>query len=96
MTTEDRAKVAIVFERINRTGIPLDTLQLLTAWTWSEDFDLQHEFEELREDLAPFGFAGVGEDSNLLLRCCAAVIAGDAAPTTLVSLRGSESPVSIR
>ena len=90
LTTEDRAKVAIVFERINRTGIPLDTLQLLTAWTWSEDFDLQHEFEELREDLAPFGFAGVGEDSNLLLRCCAAVIAGDAAPTTLVSLRGSE------
>jgi hypothetical protein len=90
LTTEDRAKVAIVFERINRTGIPLDTLQLLTAWTWSEDFDLQHEFEELREDLAPFGFAGVGEDSNLLLRCCAAVIAGDAAPSTLVSLRGSE------
>ncbi|MDZ4347828.1 MAG: hypothetical protein U1E51_35925, partial [Candidatus Binatia bacterium] len=88
LTTEDRAKVAIVFERINRMGVPLDTFQLLTAWTWSEEFDLQHEFDELREDLAPFGFAGVGEDSNLLLRCCSAVLAGDAAPSTLVNLRG--------
>ena len=90
LTTEDRAKVAIVFERINHTGVPLDTLQLLTAWTWSEEFDLQHEFDELREELAPFGFAGVGEDSDLLLRCFAAVLAHDAAPATLVGLRGAE------
>lgn len=90
LVTEDRAKVAIVFERVNRMGVPLDTLQLLTAWTWSEDFDLQHEFEDLREELEPFGFAGVGEDSNLLLRCCAAVLAHDAAPATLVSLNGSQ------
>ena len=90
LTTEDRPKVAIVFERINRSGVPLDTLQLLTAWTWSEDFHLQGAFEVLRDELAPFGFAGVGEDSDLLLRCCAAVLASDASPATLVSLRGSE------
>jgi hypothetical protein len=90
LTTEDRAKVAIVFERINRMGVPLDTLQLLTAWTWSEDFDLQHAFDELREELEPFGFAEIGEDSNLLLRCCAAVLGGDASPSTLVNLRGSD------
>lgn len=90
LTTEDRAKVAIVFERVNRTGVPLDTLQLLTAWTWSEEFDLQQQFEELREELEPFGFAGIGEDSNLLLRCCAAVLAGDASPRTLVGLNGAE------
>jgi len=90
LKTEDRAAVAIVFERINRTGVPLDTLQLLTAWTWSEEFDLQAEFESLREELEPFGFAGVGEDTNLLLRCCAAVLSGDASPNALVSLRGSE------
>jgi hypothetical protein len=90
LTTEDRAKVAIVFERINRMGVPLDTLQLLTAWTWSEDFDLQHEFEDLRDELEPFGFGGVGEDSNLLLRCFAAVLAQEASPTALVGLRGAE------
>lgn len=90
LTTEDRARVAIVFARINKTGIPLDTLQLLTAWTWSEEFDLQREFEDLRDELSRFGFAGVGEDSDLILRCCAAVLAGDAAPSTLVELRGTE------
>lgn len=90
LSTEDRATVAIVFERINRTGVPLDTLQLLTAWTWSEEFDLQQHFDELREELEPFGFGDVGEDSNLLLRCCAAVLAHDAAPTTLVSLKGED------
>jgi Protein of unknown function DUF262 len=40
-TTEDRATVAIVVERVNRKGVPLDTLQLLSAWTWSDEFDLQ-------------------------------------------------------
>ena len=90
LTTEDRARVAIVFARINRTGVPLDTLQLLTAWTWGEEFDLQREFADLRDELSRFGFAGVGEDSDLILRCCAAVLAGDVSPTTLVSLRGSD------
>lgn len=90
LDTEDRAKVAIVFERINRMGVPLDTFQLLTAWTWSEDFDLQREFEDLRDELEPFGFAGVGEDSNLLLRCCAAILAQDASPGALVGLRGAD------
>jgi uncharacterized protein with ParB-like and HNH nuclease domain len=33
LTTEDKTTVAIVFERVNRRGVPLDTLQLLTAWT---------------------------------------------------------------
>jgi hypothetical protein len=72
--TDDRAKVAIVFERVNRMGMELDILQLLSAWTWSEDFDLQEKFEEFAEELRPFGFQGVGDDSNLLLRCCAAIV----------------------
>jgi len=90
LTTEDRARVAIVFARINQTGTPLDTLQLLTAWTWSEDFDLQREFDDLRDELARFGFGGVGEDSDLMLRCCAAVLCGDASPSSLVELRGDQ------
>lgn len=35
METDDKSIVAIVFERINRAGIPLDSFQLLTAWSWS-------------------------------------------------------------
>lgn len=87
--TDSQAEVAIVFERVNRLGIALDAFQLLSAWSWSEDFDLQEQFRELATELEPFGFADVGQDPNLLLRCCAAVIAGDASPNALVSLNGS-------
>lgn len=88
--TDDRGKVAIVFERVNRLGLELDTFQLLSAWTWSEDFDLQEEFVDLAEQLAPFGFDGIGEDTNLLLRCCSAVVADDVSAPGLLSLNGAE------
>ncbi len=89
LSTDDKTTVAIVFERVNRQGIELDTLQLLSAWTWSEEFDLQRKFEELALELEPFGFSDVGLDKDLLLRCCAAVLAGDAATSTLINLNGS-------
>jgi hypothetical protein len=89
-STENRATVAIVFERVNRRGVELDTLQLLSAWTWSDEFDLQQEFKSLSSELQPFGFADVGEDTNLLLRCCAAVLRRDASPDRLVELAGAE------
>lgn len=88
--TEDKATVAIIFERVNRQGVPLDTLQLLSAWTWSEDFQLQNQFADLAEQLVPFGFKDLGGDSNLLLRCCSAILKADASPDALMNLHGSE------
>ncbi|WP_437996884.1 DUF262 domain-containing protein [Sorangium sp. So ce185] len=88
--TEEKAAVAIIFERVNRQGVPLDTLQLLSAWTWSEEFQLQSQFEELAEQLAPFGFKDVGVDANLLLRCCSAILHGDASPDSLMKLNGGQ------
>jgi hypothetical protein len=87
--TENRATVSIIFERINRYGVRLNTLQLLSAWTWSEEFDLQEKFDALAEEIEPFGFAGEEVDMTLLLRCCAAVIAQDASPEALVNLDGA-------
>jgi hypothetical protein len=88
--TEEKSTVAIIFERVNRQGVPLDTLQLLSAWTWSEEFQLQEQFGELAEQLSPFGFAGVGGDTNLLLRCCAAILKNDASPEALMGLNGAQ------
>jgi hypothetical protein len=88
--TDERAKVAIVFERVNRLGVELDIFQLLGAWTWSEEFDLQDRFADLAADLEPFGFGDVSEDTNLLLRCCSAIIGGDASAPGLLSLNGAE------
>ena len=87
--TEDKTAVAIVFERVNQRGVELDTVQLLSAWTWSGDFDLNQKFEELAAELAPFGFKAVGGDKDLLLRCCSAVMASDPSPDALINLNGS-------
>ncbi|MFG6100984.1 DUF262 domain-containing protein [Leptolyngbyaceae cyanobacterium CCMR0082] len=89
-STDDRAAVAIVFERINRLGVELDTLQLLSAWSWSEEFDLQEQFSTLANELAPYGFDDVGSDTDLLLRCCAAIISENASPKTIIDLSGVE------
>ncbi len=88
--TEDKTAVAIVFERVNRRGVELDTVQLLSAWTWSGDFDLNQRFEDLAAELAPFGFHDLGKDKDLLLRCCSAVLAGDPSPDALISLNGTK------
>ena len=90
LKTEDRSRVAIVFERVNRLGMALDTLQLLAAWTWNADFDLLEKFKELKEELEEFGFSEVGEDSNLILRCAAAVLQNDPTPDKLLDLNGQK------
>lgn len=90
MVTEDKTAVAIVFERVNQRGVELDTVQLLSAWTWSGDFDLNQKFEDLAEELTPFGFRDVGANKDLLLRCCSAVMARDPSPDALISLNGSK------
>lgn len=69
METDNKSIVAIVFERINRAGIPLDSFQLLTAWSWSTDFDLQERLDELSAELSGYGFSGIAEDQDLLMKC---------------------------
>ena len=87
--SEDRESVAIVFERINHLGVPLDVFQLLTAWTWSEDFDLQEQFLSIGVEFESFGFSNIGEDSDLLLRCTAAVLKQDPSASSLISVSGA-------
>lgn len=88
LETNDKSKVAIVFERINRRGVELDTLQLLTAWTWSEEFDLQSKFENLKQELEPHGFESVGNNVDLLLKITSAVINHNSNTDELISLNG--------
>jgi hypothetical protein len=86
--TEERKYVATVFERINRQKVDLDTFDLLSVWNWSEDFDLQEKFREISEELEPFGFKDIG--SELLLKCCSAVIMNSSKPEAFIELPGSE------
>lgn len=88
--TEDHSKIALIFERINRGGVPLDTYQLLSAWTWSGDFDLRAKFDELAAELDSFGFSDLRDDPDLLLKCCAAVLNGDSSAKSVINLKGAE------
>ncbi len=88
--TEEHSKIAIIFERINRGGVPLDTYQLLSAWTWSGDFDLRRKFDELASELDEVGFNDLRDDPDLLLKCCAAVVRNDASAHAIIDLKGSE------
>ncbi|MBW6522111.1 DUF262 domain-containing protein [Sphingomonas sp. RHCKR47] len=88
--SSDRNKVAIVFERINRAGTQLDVFELLSAWSWSEDFDLVQKFSELQEKIATHGFDGLVDDKDLQLRICAGVITGETSPDKILDLQGED------
>jgi len=88
--TEDRATVAIVFERINRLGVALSPLELLSAWTWNEDFDLRQKFTDLEEELELFSFGDVVTSGDLILRSCAAILKGDPSVESLMDMDGGD------
>jgi len=88
--TEDHSKIAIIFERINRGGVPLDTYQLLSAWTWSGEFDLRKRFDELAVELDEVGYFDLRDDPDLLLKCCAAVVRNNASAHAVIDLKGAE------
>lgn len=86
--TSDKAKIAIVFERINRAGTELDTFQLLSAWTWSSEFNLVDEIEKLTDELDIHGFGDLQDDKDLIMKCCSGVILNEASPKAIMSLNG--------
>lgn len=90
METDDKSSVAIVFERINRAGVPLESFQLLTAWSWSTDFDLQEKLDELSSELSGCGFNGLAEDQDLLMKCFTGYILGSTSPSAMMELSGEE------
>jgi hypothetical protein len=88
--TDDRNKVAIVFERINRAGTELNIFELLAAWSWSDQFDLVDKFDCLQENIIDHGFEDFCKDRDLQLRICAGIIAGETTPKSILDLQGEE------
>lgn len=88
--SDDQNTVAIVFERINRAGTELDVFELLSAWSWSDEFDLVERFAELQDDIAEHGFDELCNDKDLQLRICAGVITGETTPNKVLDLHGDE------
>jgi hypothetical protein len=63
-------------------------MQLLSAWSWSEEFQLQGQFDELTEELDEFGYSSGQIDENLLLRCMAAILIGSPRPESIIGIPG--------
>jgi hypothetical protein len=64
-------EVCPIFERINSSGTPLSTYDLMVAATWSEAFDLNEESEKIAANLNKKGFGDI--DGNTVLKCLSAV-----------------------
>ncbi len=60
-------EVGTIFERINNTATNLTTLDLMIAWTWSEDFHLREEIDDILEVLDKKGFGDTPE--KIILQC---------------------------
>lgn len=67
-------EVCSIFQRINSSGTPLSNLELLTAWTWSDQFDLRQEIDNLLDLLSDKGYEEI--DQPLLMRMLASLTCG--------------------
>lgn len=86
VTIKDRSnqEVCRVFQRINSSGTTLSTLELLAAWTWSDQFDLRNEIAGLLDRLGDKGYEELGETQ--VMRCLASIVLNDIEPDALVDV----------
>jgi hypothetical protein len=87
VTIRDRSnkEVCSIFQRINSSGTPLSNLELLTAWTWSDKFDLRKEISELLDKLSDKGYDEI--DENLLMRMLASLATNTITSDDLVEVK---------
>ncbi len=84
----DKEEVGIIFERINNTGTKLSTLDLMTAWTWTDDFHLLESSNKLLEELDEKGFGDIPH--NILLQIISGIIQDKTTTKEILSL-GAET-----
>ncbi|MDN3638180.1 DUF262 domain-containing protein [Simiduia curdlanivorans] len=77
-------EVCSIFQRINSSGTPLSSMELLTAWTWSDKFDLRREIESLLDRLADKGYEKI--DQPILMRMLASITIGSIDENDLVDV----------
>lgn len=83
-----KEEVGIIFERINNTGTKLGTLDLMTAWTWTDDFHLHEKTTELFEDLDEKGFGNLSQ--NVLLQAISGFLQNDTTTKAVLNLKAED------
>lgn len=90
ITIKHRSKeeVGVIFERINNTGTKLSTLDLMTAWTWTDDFHLLESINDLLEELDEKGFGDISR--NIILQALSGTLQDDTTTGAILNLTGEE------
>lgn len=90
VTIKNREKVDVgnIFERINNTGTKLSTLDLMTAWTWTDDFHLLESINELQVELDEKNFGDLTQ--NILLQAVSGYIQDDTTTKAITELTGEQ------
>lgn len=81
-----KEEVGVIFERINNTGTKLNILDLMTAWTWTEDFHLLDAIDTLLDELEEKGFGTIGQ--KLVVQIVAGIIIGSTKTENVLKLTG--------
>lgn len=74
MTTDDLDLAARTFQRINSQGTQMDETHLVTALTWTPNFNIREMLADARQDL-PIAWRGL--DEKIFLQVCKGLIASD-------------------
>ena len=90
---KEHREVCDIFERINSMGTPLTTMELLTAWTWSESFDLRVRLGVLQGEIEEAGFGFI--ENRTLLQCVAALSSGEISTQSIVDVEPNDIVGSI-
>lgn len=90
VTIKNRSKdeVGIIFERINNTGTKLSTLDLMTAWTWTDDFHFLEAINELLDELEEKNFGSLSR--NIIMQSVSGVIQDDTTTKAILNLSGEQ------
>lgn len=78
-------RVVRVFEKINSSGTPLDTLDFMRAITWTRDFDLSKRLDEVSQE---FGLQSFDIDDETVVKIVAMNLNLQPTSEGLLSLRG--------
>lgn len=84
----EKSEVGIIFERINNTGTKLTTLDLMTAWTWTDDFHLLESITDLQEELEEKNFGELTQ--SILLQAISGIIQNDTTTKAITELSGEQ------
>ncbi|MGR3309859.1 MAG: GmrSD restriction endonuclease domain-containing protein [Candidatus Brocadiales bacterium] len=95
VTTRKRRKedAGIIFERINNTGTKLTTLDFMVACTWSDEFLLREEIDNIKETLEEKGFGDTPD--KIILQCISGIIEKTSKTKDILSLKAEAVRLNI-